>query len=209
MIESEGPSERKNTGWKANLVKAFILANPGATIREIVRSTRTAERTVSRVRQELIRTGQIAPAPVGRPPSNVPEGEALDEEAIRRDIDAKIAAGTARVLTREERRLRLSEFANHPRVPTQARIAALKELEATEPPAEEQKLGPGAPLTRADRVQRAALVVEALVDIDGIEAFREMCARSLADTAARPDVLILGPKEKAAYDEFVASRASE
>lgn len=178
MIESQGPSERSTGGWKAKLVKEYILANPGATIKEIVRLTRTAERTVSRVRQELIRTGAIAPAAVGRPPANVPEGEAADEAVIRRDIEAAISAGNTKVLTREERRQRLSLFADHQRVPHAARIAALKELEATEPPAEEKKLGPGVPLTREDRIVRASLVIEALLDIDGVAATRDALDRA-------------------------------
>lgn len=176
MIEPKEPRDPIGDGWKANLVKDFILANPGATIKVISRATRTAERTVSRVRAHLIATGQIAPAPTGRPP-DPSIGEPVDDEAIRRDIEQKIASGTARVLTRDERRLRLSEFANHPKVPTQARIAALKELEATEPPAE-QKLGPGVPLTTEERTVRASRVVECLHDIDGIAAVAQALHRA-------------------------------
>lgn len=169
-------------GWKAKVVRRFILANPYATINECVKATRTAQRTVSRVRKDLIAEGLVMPYHLGRPPGiplppdPPPEGllPANVEEQIRKDLDAAVAKG--RILTREERRIRLSAFAEHPLVPTQAKIAALKELEATEPP-QETLLGPGAPLTREERIERATLLCEALVDIDGQDALREVVQR--------------------------------
>jgi len=170
------------TGWKVKLVKQFILANPTATIREVAKATRASERTVSRARDVLVRGGLIPPAAVGRPLSPNPESDSgPDEEKIRRDIDAAVRSGAAKVLTREERRQRLSAYADHPQVPHASRIAALRELEATEPPSDEKTLGPGAPLTRADRVHRVSLMVEALADIDGQGAVMEALARGLGE----------------------------
>jgi len=167
------------TGWKVKLVKQYILANPTATIREVAKATRASERTVSRARDVLLRAGMVAPSAVGRPASLSPEAQSSpDEERIRRDIDAAIRAGSAKVLTREERRQRLSAYADHPQVPHASRIAALRELEATEPPADEKTLGPGKPRTREERVHRAALVMEALEDIDGTGAVAEALVKS-------------------------------
>jgi len=168
-------------GWKSKVVKAFILANPGATLREVSKATRSSEKTVSNVRATLLRAGMIAPAPTGRPP--VTE-ETDAEEQIRRDIDAAIASGTAKILTRDERRQRLSQYADHPKVPHAAKIAALRELEATEPSEQEQKLGPGVPLTTEERVHRVALMIEALVDIDGKEALRDAITKAGAQAPA-------------------------
>jgi hypothetical protein len=184
VIDPDPKDRKPNYSWKQNLVRHFILANPGATINDVVKATRTAPRTVSRVRQDMIREELIAPAATGRPTSPGPsqgpsEGPDVDEQ-IRKDIDAAIMAGK-KVLTREERRQRLSAYADHPKVPTQAKIAALKELEATEPPEDDKVLGPGAPLTKADRIVRGALVIEALADIDGQGAVMEALARGLGE----------------------------
>ena len=179
MIDPDPNPADSLTGWKVKLVKQYILANPTATIREVAKATRASERTVSRARDVLLRAGMLAPSAVGRPASLSPEAQSSpDEERIRRDIDAAVRSGTAKVLTREERRQRLSAYADHPQVPHASRIAALRELEATEPPADEQTLGPGKPLTREERVHRAALVMEALEDIDGTGAVAEALIKS-------------------------------
>lgn len=179
MIDPDPNPADSLTGWKVKLVKQFILANPTATIREVAKATRASERTVSRARDVLVRGGMIPPAAIGRPLSPQPEADSgPDEEKIRRDIDAAVRSGAAKVLTREERRQRLSAYADHPQVPHASRIAALRELEATEPPADEKKLGPGVPLTREERVHRAALVMEALEDIDGSGAVAEALIKS-------------------------------
>jgi hypothetical protein len=173
VIETDPIPPESSGGWKMKLVKDFILANPGATIPEVVKSTRTAARTVSRARRDLLRAGLITEAPTGRPAKTAPlEMNPTDVDAqIRRDIEDAISKGKP-PLTREERRQRLSAYADHPKVPTQAKIAALKELEATEP-AESATLGPGAPLTREERVHRVSLMIEALIDVDGPAAVGE------------------------------------
>jgi len=189
--------------WRTRLVRQYLLANPTASLAETVKATRASQRTVGRVRTELIHEGLIPVPHVGRPRSlrntspaapleqNVP-GAA--EEQIRKDVEAAISGG--KILTRDERRVMLSAFANHPLVPHASRIAALRELEALEPP-QSQQLGPGEPLTRADRVQRAALVLAALEDIDGKDAVTEALAQARADIDGpgpeRPEIAPVDP----------------
>lgn len=191
MIETDrDPNTPLKRPWKQRLVRKFILANPSATLKEVERACRTSLRTASRVRKDLIDEGKLAPAAVGRPPSvPAPRPDTSNpdqaEEQIRKDIEEAVANG--RVLTREERQVRLSAIASHPLVPHASKIAAMKELEALEPP-QTSELGPGAPLTRADRVQRAALILEALEDIDGKDATDEAVAtarRNLYDGPER------------------------
>lgn len=180
MTEPETNPPEAGGGRKRKLVRNFILANPSLTIREIVKATLVGERTVSRVRQELLRAGAIEAAPTGRPPltPEIPGGD--DEEQIRRDIDAKIAAGGQKVLTREERRQRLSAYADHPKVPHASKIAALRELEATEPAEQATELGPGVPRNTEERVVRGALILECILDTDGYAAAEDTIRRACA-----------------------------
>jgi len=161
------------------MVKRFILANPDASIPEVVKACRTSASTVSRARKDLLESGQIAAAPTGRPPLPVEEPSPNEgptvEAQIAADIDRAISSGSAKALTREERRLRLSAYADHPKVPAASKIAALRELEATEPK-ESEMLGPGAPQTREEAVQRVRLMIEALGDLFGEDARAEAIA---------------------------------
>jgi transposase len=171
-----GDGKKRKNNWRIDMVKRFIAANPDLTVEAVSKATRSSMSTVTRARKELLTEGVILPASTGRQPAST-EGPALDEELeIARDIDRVISAGTVKVLTREERRQRLSAYADHPKVPHASKIAALKELEATEPKAE-TVLGPGAPLTEEDAIERVALMLEATLDIWGPEAVSRAWSR--------------------------------
>lgn len=169
--------------WKLELVKQFIEANPEATMAEIVKACRTSLSTVTRARADLIDAGKLHMSAAGRPRApkdDAPtEGQETQEPSVEAiiaaDIERAIAAG-GKVLTREERRQRLSAYADHPKVPHAQRIAALRELENTEV-AEESQLGPGAPQTEEEAIHRVALMLEALVDIYGQTAAQRAWAR--------------------------------
>jgi len=198
VIEDDRPTGPKKDSWKIALVKRFILANPTASPSDVVKATRTSLATVTRARRDLIAKGQILPAPTGRPPvpteGPTPEEDAAADEAIRKDIDAAIAAGKA-PLTRAERRQRLSAYADHPKVPTAAKIQALKELEATEPP-DSEVLGPGAPLTKEDALERGGLIVEAIYDMYGPEAAKDAINRGLRGASSPLEFAFITVVEK-------------
>jgi hypothetical protein len=177
-----GNSRGGKKSWKLELTERFIRANPEASIAEIVKACRTSLSTVSRARANLIDEGVIPQASTGRPHVSTNHGqpEKMDNEGptveaqIAADIDAFVTAG-GKALSREERRLRLSAYADHPKVPHAQKIAALRELENTEA-TEESQVGPGPPQSREDAIQRARLILEAVEDIYGKDARAEAIA---------------------------------
>jgi hypothetical protein len=189
VLEYDGNSKPKRKPWKLALVERFIRANPEASVREVVNATRSSAATVLRARKNLISEGVVLPAATGRPPTDSPaptgsgpevaagQDPASVEAEIAAHIDHFIAAG-GKPLTREERRLRLSAYADHPKVPHAQKIAALRELEATEPKAGEQ-MGPGVPQTQDEAVTRSALTLEYIIGVYGMDAARDALNRAL------------------------------
>lgn len=152
--------------------KEYLLAYPSATNTQVVDALNLSEKTVSEARRFLIGTGQLEKSFYARRSLTLGPTPVSDVSVIRTEgpasflppaTDAAEAILTSSDMDVPERRRRLSELARKARVDGsgQLEIAAIQAIaKLDEQSGTKDRLGPGAPLTRTDKVKRLGVLIE-------------------------------------------------
>ena len=167
--------------------RAWILANPSATIAQTMKATGASQSSISDIRRELLASGVI-PQPFAHTPRKKqeeylnppPEGVQTTEQLLAANKDAleNLLAGTA-PLTREERRQKLEALV---RVGAADHIIraneAIEKMDLRDGSKEE--IGTQPPQTLEDAIDQVSDMVEALMAWGGEEAVKTALSRGMA-----------------------------
>jgi len=150
------------------MAKEYLLVYPSANNQQVVDALSISEKTVSNARRFLIQTGQLEKSFYSRRGSTLGTTPLADISVIKTESAASLGTEAEVILASAdmdvpERRRRLSELARKARVDGsgQLEIAAIQAIaKLDEQSGTKDSLGPGPPLSRADKVNRLGVLIE-------------------------------------------------
>lgn len=173
--------------------RAWILANPKATIAETMRATECSQGTINRIRKELIGANlleRFPHTPQSGPKSPLPLSEQREIAALSTDdllkraqqeadeAEAEAVLDDATPMTREFRRKKLEALIKHGAADHIIRAnEAVERMEKADGSRDE--IGPPPPQTLDDAVEQTTDIVEALMAWGGEDAVRKAVTRGM------------------------------
>ena len=201
--KSDSKARRKKYVSHAHqLAKEYLLANPTASNEEVVKALGVSPRAVSSARSVLVNLGYMqrnfydrrhrpcGPTTEGAQPSPAPPGPIETTQPLTlmgggdlQTLESAITKDLGPALTTEQMRQRYSAIARWAGTNKEftleiSAMQALGRLDAQS--GARDKLGPGVPLTRTDKVERVGLILEATGP--------SIAAESLIRTFDRPEI---------------------
>jgi hypothetical protein len=174
---SESGSQKRKPYRSVQVAKEYLLGYPAASNEDVIKATGCSPRAVTRARQYLVTTNQIqrsyfdrthrqaGPVPDPAAPTGPNEADGLnpgplDPAALARAVQSDTGAP----LTLDQMKQRYSAIARYGQKMNEFTLEiqamqALGRLEAQT--GAKDRLGPGIPLTRADKVTRVSQILDA------------------------------------------------